>query len=111
METGSIRDAKMAVYDDIEPLEKIKVYDKGVEGPGYSDSFGEFPYSFHYGDTWCPRLEEVEPLKAECQHFIDCVRERKRPRTDGRNGLEVVRVLAAANESLHAAGKQVRLVP
>ena len=102
-----VGDKKMAVYDDIEPLEKIKVYDKGVEAPGYSDSFGEFQYSYRYGDSYCPRLVQVEPLKAECRNFIDCVKERKRPKSDGRHGLDVVRVLQAADSSLLNGGARV----
>jgi len=104
-----VGDKKMAVYDDIEPLEKIKIYDIGVEAPGYPDSFGEFQYSYRYGDTYCPRLAQVEPLKAECRDFIDCIREGKRPKSDGRHGLEVVRVLKAAESSLLNGGGRVRV--
>jgi len=100
---------KMAVYDDIEPLEKIKVYDHGIETPAYSDSYGEFQFSYRYGDTYSPRLNEVEPLKAECRSFIDCVLQAARPRTDGRNGLEVVRVIEAANLSLLNGNGRVEL--
>ena len=58
---------RMAVYDDIDPLEKIKVYDRGIDVPPYTDSFGEFQLSYRYGDTYSPRLVETEPLKAECR--------------------------------------------
>ncbi len=104
-----VGDKKMAVFDDIEPLEKIKLYDKGVEPPPYTDSFADFQYSYRYGDTYCPRLQQVEPLKAECQHFLECIREGKQPKTDGRNGLDVVRVLQAAQSSLLDSGGRVEV--
>jgi len=91
---------KMVVYDDIEPLEKIKVYDRGVESPRDADSFGDFQFSYRYGDMYSPRLEEVEPLKAECRSFIDSIQSDTRPLTDGYNGLAVVQVLEAAELSL-----------
>jgi predicted dehydrogenase len=100
---------KMVVYDELEPLEKIKIYDKGIDAPGYHTEFGEFAYSYRYGDTYSPRLVEEEPLKAECRHFVDCVARGERPRTDGVNGLEVVRVLEAAQKSLASGGGKVSL--
>jgi predicted dehydrogenase len=102
---------KMVVYDDLQPLEKIKIYDKGIEAPGYHTDFGEFAYSYRYGDTHSPRLVEEEPLRAECRHFAECVTRGERPRTDGTNGLEVVRVLEAAQRSLARGGGCVRLEP
>lgn len=104
-----VGDKKMAVYNDIEPLEKIKIYDKGVEGPRHSDDFGAFHYSYRYGDTWSPMIQEVEPLKAECQHFLECIRNGKKPLTDGQNGLDVVRVLHAADISLQNGGGKALL--
>lgn len=100
---------KMAIYNDIEPFEKIKVFDKGVDVPEPSDSFADFQLSYRHGDAYIPRLVEHEPLKNECQAFIDCVKEGKRPRTDGQNGLDVVRVLYAANTSLDNGGGRVEL--
>ncbi len=91
----------MVAYDDIETLEKIKVYDTGVEVPSYSDSFGEFPYSYRHGDTFSPRLDEVEPLKAECRSFLRSISEGTPPPTDGHNGLDVVKIIEAANLSLN----------
>jgi predicted dehydrogenase len=102
---------KMAVYDDVEPLEKIKIYDRGVAAPRDYDTFGEFQLSYRYGDTYIPKIELVEPLKAECEHFIDCVRNGKKPKTDGRNGLGVVRVLEAADQSLHENGRRIMIRP
>jgi predicted dehydrogenase len=100
---------KMAVYDDIEPLEKIRLYDKGVDGPRYHMEFGDFPFSYRYGETRSPYLVEEEPLKAEARHFVECVRTGAQPRTDGRGGLDVVRVLEAADRSLASGGGRVLL--
>ena len=94
---------KMLVFDDMEASEKIRVYDKGVDGGGrivsYSDSL-----TVRSGDIVLPRISLQEPLRIECQHFVDCIRERKTPLTDGASGLAVVRVLAAAQASLEAGG-------
>lgn len=102
---------KMAVYDDIDPLEKIKVYDIGVDAPAYVSSFGEFAYSYRYGDTFSPRLNEEEPLKLECRAFVDAIVKNAPCRTDGKNGEDVVRVLEAADRSLHNGGGHVSLFP
>jgi predicted dehydrogenase len=95
---------KMIVYDDLQPLEKIRIYDVRVECPPHYDSFAEFHYSYHYGDCYLPRIEQSEPLKTMCAHFIECVREQRRPLTCGQRGLEVVRILEASSESLRAGG-------
>lgn len=98
---------KMAVYNDLEPNEKIKIYDNGVEyqnGHGRKNatgSFADFQVSYRYGDIFCPRIKEVEPLKAELFNFVDCIQQRVLPKTDGQNGLEVVQVLEAAHRSLN----------
>ncbi|MCA9187931.1 MAG: Gfo/Idh/MocA family oxidoreductase [Pirellulaceae bacterium] len=99
---------KMVVYDDLEPLEKIKVYDRGVEAPP-TNSFGEFQYSYRYGDMYSPRLEQFEPLAAECNDFIRAITDGGVPLTDGINGLRVVEVLEAAGESLRLGGSCVRV--
>ena len=104
-----VGDRKMAVYNDIEPLEKIKIYEKGVDKPPYTDTYGEFQFSYRYGDTFSPRVVEVESLKAECRHFIECVEQGLTPRTDGVNGLKVVNVLTAAEFSLQNGGGRVSL--
>ena len=99
---------KMATYDDLE-IEKIKIFDKGVDAPDYSTDFGEFQFSYRYGDTFSPRLKEVEPLKAECADFIASIREGRQPLTDGVNGLEVVEVLEAGQRSLFENGQRIPL--
>lgn len=94
---------KMLVYDDIAE-KKILIYDKGVEVPPYSDTVEEFHLSYRYGDVVSYPVEWTEPLKAECQHFLDCIREGKEPRSSGKVGLKVVRVLEAAQYSLLNGG-------
>lgn len=91
---------KMVVYNDVEPLEKIKIYDKGVEAPDYTNNFGEFQCSYRYGDVLIPNIKFVEPLRQECQHFLECIKNHKKPLTSGEEGLKVVRILEAAQNSL-----------
>jgi predicted dehydrogenase len=98
---------RMIVYDDNQPLEKIKIYDKRVEAPPHYDSFAEFHYSYHYGDAYIPYIKQVEPLKVETQHFLDCIRTGKRPETSGYEGLRVIQILEAASRSLQNKGERV----
>jgi len=100
---------KMVVYDDIETLEKIRIYDKGVLIPNSHHSFGEFQLSYRYGDIIIPRLKQEEPLKVELSHFLKCIKEGKRPLTDGENGYQVVRIIEKINESLKNGGKRERV--
>lgn len=100
---------RMIVYDDTEPLEKLKIYDARVEVPPHYDTFAEFTYSYHYGDAYVPYIKQDEPLKLECQHFLECIREGGAPITSGRHGLEVVRILEAAGLSLKQRGESVAL--
>ena len=99
----------MIVYDDTQPLEKIKVYDKRVEVPPHYDTFAEFHYSYHYGDMYAPYLKQEEPLKIECQHFLDCIKSGSKPESGGVEGLKVVQVLEAASESLKKGGARVEI--
>jgi predicted dehydrogenase len=87
---------KMLVYDDVEPMEKIKIYDKCVKTPPHYNTFAEFHYSYHYGDMCSPYVKQIEPLKVECQHFLDCIKKGTRPDSSGVEGLKVVQVLEAA---------------
>jgi len=100
---------KMLVYDDVEPLEKIKIYDKGVDGPARYDTFGEFQFSYRYGDIYTPFLASTEPLQVECRHFLDCIEGTAKPRSGGDEGLEVVKILEAAGQSLQEGGGKVRV--
>lgn len=98
---------KMIVYDDVDPEAKLKIYDKGVYKRG--DAFGEFQLRIRSGDISIPKLDLTEPLRYECAHFLECIREDKTPRTDGENGLRVVRVLEAAQQSLSQNGAAISL--
>jgi len=95
---------RMIVYDDVEPLEKLRVYDARVEIPPHYDTFGEFQYSYHYGDSYIPYIKQEEPLKSECKEFLDCMRSGKTPLSSGKFGLDVVRVLEASSQSLRQKG-------
>jgi predicted dehydrogenase len=97
--------SKMLVYDDVETLEKIKIYDKGVEAPPYTDNFGDFQCSYRYGDAVIPHIQFTEPLRIECEEFISCIADgRREPLTSGVDGLRVVQILEAAQRSLLNGG-------
>jgi predicted dehydrogenase len=100
---------RMIVYDDNEPLEKIKIYDKRVEAPPHYDTFAEFQYSYHYGDMIAPYIKQVEPLKMETRHFLDCIRTGKTPETSGLDGLRVIQILEASSRSLKNGGARVEI--
>jgi predicted dehydrogenase len=102
---------KMAVFDDIENLEKIKVFDKGVKAIRRTDTFGEFQFAYHYGDVISPYIHFEEPLRLECLHFLECIRENKRPLTDGYSGLRVVEIIEAAQHSLATGGNYISIKP
>lgn len=101
---------KMVIYDDVESLEKIKIFDKGVTAIRRTDTFGEFNFAYHYGDVVIPFIRFEEPLRVQCRHFLDCIRNGERPQSDGYNGLKVVQIVEAAQYSLHNGGEMV-LVP
>ena len=107
--TTVVGSRKMLVYDDTAPQEKIRIYDKGVTAQKYYDTFGEFQFSYRYGDIQIPRIEEKEPLFCECEHFVNCIKNGVTPNTDGVNGARVVSVLEAANYSLRRGGLMVPL--
>ena len=100
---------RMIVYDDTEPLEKIKIYDARVEVPPHYDTFAEFTYSYHHGDVYVPYIKQDEPLKMEMRHFIECIQEGIQPITGGPEGMEVVRILEASNHSLRQNGASITL--
>ena len=87
--------------------EKIRIYDARVERPPHYDTFAEFQYSYHYGDSYIPYIQQEEPLKLACQHFIDCIETNSQPLTGGREGREMVRILEAASASLKMNGAAV----
>lgn len=102
---------RMIVYDDVAQQEKLRVYDMRVDRPPHYDTFAEFHYAYHYGDMYAPYIKQEEPLKTECQHFLDCIRENKTPLTCGTKGLELVRILEASSASLRQGGGPVYLRP
>ena len=100
---------KMAVIDDGVSVEKVRVYDKGVENGSHATEYANFADSMtiRSGDIHIPKINMQEPLRIECAHFIDCIRSGATPRTDGRNGLAVVRLLEAAQASLQQGGRSI----
>lgn len=91
---------KMLVFNDVEVQEKIKIYDKGVTKPNYTNGFNQFQCSYRYGDIIIPNVRVSEPLRQECEHFIDCVINHKEPLSSGHEGLQVVKILEAAERSM-----------
>ena len=99
---------KMATFDDMDPAEKIRIYDKVVDVAGSVVGY-EQSLSLRTGDILIPKTPTGEPLRAECLHFLECIAKGLTPRSDGRDGLRVVRVLEAAGRSLVAGGAPVAL--
>jgi len=94
----------MVVYDDVEPArEDFASMTRGRSAP-YSDTLEEFHLSYRYGDITTPPISGEEPLRIECGHFLQCVRTRQQPRSDGHSGLRVVSILEAADRSARAIG-------
>ncbi|MBN2012882.1 Gfo/Idh/MocA family oxidoreductase [candidate division KSB1 bacterium] len=99
---------KMVVIDDMETSEKIRIYDKGVNFTGNYTQYGEY-LTLRIGDIHIPSVKNQEPLRVECQAFIDAINSGKPPVSDGNDGLQVVKVLTAAQESLKQGGVPVRI--
>ena len=97
---------RMIVYDDLQTHEKIRIYDVRVDRPPHYDTFAEFQYSYHYGDSYIPHLQQEEPLNLACRHFIDCIETNSAPLTDGRQGLDMIRILEGASASLKMRGSR-----
>ncbi len=106
--TTIVGSRKMLVYDDTEHLEKVKIFDKGVN---YRDpeTFGEYQLSYRAGDIVSPKLDSYEPLQAEVEDFLGAIEDGTLPRVDGHSGLRVVQVLEAAERSLESGGQPVTL--
>ena len=111
---------KMVSYDDLEPSEKIKVYDKGITVNGHADAARRrrrqrrrqreryaMLVGYRSGDVWAPQIALTEALSIETRHFIDCISNNQTPTADGHAGLRVVRMLEAATESMRASGRLV----
>jgi predicted dehydrogenase len=105
---------KMVVYDDVEPTDKVRVYDTGVN---YSPSIGietgatdhQMRIDYRNGDIWIPHLERTEALAVEVEHFVDCIRHGRAPLSGGKEGLEIIRILEAATQSLFLKGQPIAL--
>jgi predicted dehydrogenase len=108
--TTFVGNRKMLVYDDIASQEKIKIYDKGIDAPPYYDTYGEFQFSYRYGDIYSPRIDDYEPLRIQLAHFMECIQQKKIPRSDGYSGLKVVSALEAAEKSIRSHGRFVPVV-
>ncbi|WP_183231953.1 Gfo/Idh/MocA family protein [Bradyrhizobium sp. SBR1B] len=100
---------KMIVYDDLEPTEKIKVYDKGITVDRSAQAAHQLRIGYRAGDMWAPHLGASEALSIEAQHFIDSIHGGSSPITSGTTGLQVVQILEAASRSIVAQGNPVRL--
>lgn len=99
---------KMILYDDMEPSEKVKVYDRGVD-VATPEGVHQALISYRLGDMWAPRLDQTEALRTVAGEFADCVRTGRQPTTDGRAGLQVVKILEAAQMSIKRRGREVML--
>jgi predicted dehydrogenase len=100
---------KMLVWNDLEADEKIKIYDKGVSMSTNPSNLHQLLVSYRSGDMWAPQVEQIEALRAETGYFLKCIQENKRPFNDGVNGLNVVRLLEAAERSVKQRGELVTL--
>jgi predicted dehydrogenase len=101
---------RMIVYDDLEPSEKLKIYDKGITlNDNSAESVYQMLIGYRAGDMWSPHLDMTEAIRTEGLHFIDCIRQGDRPITDGEAGLRVVRILEAATQSIKKQGRLVEL--
>jgi predicted dehydrogenase len=98
---------RMIVYDDVANQDKIRIYDARVESPPHYDTFAEFHYAYHYGDSYVPYVRQEEPLKIECQHFIDCIKTKTEPISGAKAARNVVRILEASSLSLARDGAPV----
>ena len=100
---------KMIVYDDLEPSEKVKVYDKGMTVNGSPEALYKMLIGYRSGDMCAPQLEAAEGLQTEVRHFARCIERGERPHTDGQAGLRVVSILEAATRSMKQRGRLVEL--
>lgn len=100
---------QMIVYDDLEPTEKIKVYDKGVTLNPTPEGAYQMRVGYRTADMWAPQISGKEALQVEAKHLLDCLVQNKTPLTDGQSGLRVVKILEAANLSLKQNGKVINL--
>jgi predicted dehydrogenase len=100
---------KMILYDDLEPSEKLKLYDKGIDVTPEPEDVYKMLVSYRLGDMWAPQLSNTEALQTEAIHFLDCIEHNKQPETDGPAGLRMVNLIEAAETSLRDRGRLIEL--
>lgn len=100
---------KMIVYDDMQPTEKIKVYDKGITLNSSAEKAYQLRIGYRAGDMWAPHISAKEALQTEVEHFVDCVRNGRQPLSGGESGLQVIEILEAASQSMMEKGRPVRI--
>jgi predicted dehydrogenase len=91
---------KMVVYNDIDLIDRLRIYDKGVEPPEYTSTYAEWQCGYRQGDVVVPNIHFVEPLRQECQHFLDCINERIPCMSSGEDGLKVIKIIEIAQKAL-----------
>jgi predicted dehydrogenase len=102
---------RMVVYDDLEPSEKVKIYDKGITVSNGPETLYRMLIDYRTGDMWAPQLDITEALKVEAQHFVQCIENGRQPITSGEAGLRVVRILEAASRSMAERGQLIEINP
>jgi predicted dehydrogenase len=102
---------RMIVYDDLQPSEKVKVYDRGVNLSATAEEVNKLRVSYRVGDMWAPHLSVKEALLTEVEHFAACIGTGATPTTSGLNGLRVVQMLESAELSLSKRGQPVEFMP
>lgn len=100
---------KMITYDDLQPSEKVKVYDKGVSFTDDPDQIQQMRVGYRTGDMWAPQLDTAEALKLEAEHFVDCIENGSTPQTDGVLGSRVVELIEAATNSMRRRGETIQI--
>ena len=100
---------KMITYDDLEPSEKVKIYDKGISFTDDPQMIQEMRVGYRTGDMWAPKLDSTEALRVAAEHFVECIEQGKRPLTDAALGLRVVELIEAATSSMRGRGETVYL--
>ena len=98
---------KMIVYNDLEPVEKVKIYDRGITVTDDPERIRQLRIGYRSGDMWAPRVDTTEALRTEVDHFVNCIDSGCRPQSDGEAGLRVVRILEAATRSIGERGRAI----
>lgn len=91
---------KMVVYNDVDVIDRVRIYDKGVETPEYANTYAEWQCGYRQGDVVIPNIHYVEPLRQECQHFLDCIRDQIPCLSSGEDGLKVIKIIESAQKAL-----------